>query len=301
MGHRHFCGDGLEWGLSHGMGDGMKHVVVLVGANDRFEGSNYYLCHLVRQWRRQGVMVTVQHGPGAVVHADLAVQHVDQTKVEPAYRAWLKHYPKAVNRGISDISKRHISQQRVLPGDGWTGPVIVKTDRNAGGHKDRRSSTPGLKRWLMDRLDPWLPLRWRGTLTSSQYPIFDSAQKVPAGVWHNPALMVERLLCERKGKRYALRTWSFLGDAELSSVSYGERPVVKGDQVLGREDGVPVPAALRELRAKMGFDYGRFDYALVDGELVLYDTNATPTLGRVPWAQAEARVGPMAQGLAGLF
>ena len=276
-------------------------MVVLVGDKDRFEDSGYYLWHLVGLWRKQGLTVTVQHGPGPLVVADLAIQHVDQTKVEPSYRAWLKHYPTTVNRRVADISKRHISQQRVLPGDRWDGPVIVKTDRNAGGHRDRRASTPGLQRRILDGLDPWLPLRWRGTLPSHEYPIFDSAKRVPGGVWDNPALMVERLLCERRGDRYALRTWSFLGKAELSSVSYGSRPVVKSDEVLERKDGVPVPEELRELRERLGFDYGRFDYAMVDGELVLYDTNATPTLGRATWAQTEARVGRLAQGLAGLL
>ena len=37
-----------------------------------------------------------------------------------------------------------------------------------------------------------------------------------------------------------------------------------------------IPRELRSIREEMGFDYGKFDYGIVDGEVVLYDVNRTP-------------------------
>ncbi|HET6639867.1 MAG TPA: hypothetical protein VFH82_13915 [Gemmatimonadota bacterium] len=38
----------------------------------------------------------------------------------------------------------------------------------------------------------------------------------------------------------------------------------------------PVPDEIRAIRAGLGFDYGKFDYGIVDEEVVLYDVNPTP-------------------------
>ena len=35
----------------------------------------------------------------------------------------------------------------------------------------------------------------------------------------------------------------------------------------------PIPEKLRELRRKHDFDFGKWDYAIADGEIVLYDIN----------------------------
>jgi hypothetical protein len=44
----------------------------------------------------------------------------------------------------------------------------------------------------------------------------------------------------------------------------------------------PVPDELRTLRQQLGFDYGKFDYGLVDGEVFLYDANSTPGRSAFP-------------------
>ena len=41
------------------------------------------------------------------------------------------------------------------------------------------------------------------------------------------------------------------------------------------------------------FDFGKFDYAVVDGKAVLYDANRTPGIGRFP----EERYLPIVQNL----
>lgn len=72
-------------------------------------------------------------------------------------------------------------------------------------------------------------------------------------------------------------------------------PVVKFRGVMERTDD-PVPDELRRVRARMGFDYGKFDYGIVDGEVVLYDVNRTPGAAADPRVHV-ATVDALAPGL----
>jgi hypothetical protein len=72
-----------------------------------------------------------------------------------------------------------------------------------------------------------------------------------------------------------MRTWVFLGDAEECKIFYANQPIVKSPVAVRIEEGT-VPDELREMRRQMGFDFGKFDYGIVDGRVVLYDVNRTP-------------------------
>jgi len=54
---------------------------------------------------------------------------------------------------------------------------------------------------------------------------------------------------------------------------------VKGSDIIVRESA-EVPAALRAERQRLGFDYGKFDFVIHDGEPVLLDANRTPWAAR---------------------
>jgi hypothetical protein len=97
-------------------------------------------------------------------------------------------------------------------------------------------------------------------------------------VWRNPNLLVQRLLCERHGDLYALRRWTFLGDREIHYLSFGTTPIVKGSSGRSREPLGEVPEVLRATRRQLAFAYGKFDYAIVNGEVVLFDVNRTPAV-----------------------
>jgi hypothetical protein len=51
---------------------------------------------------------------------------------------------------------------------------------------------------------------------------------------------------------------------------------VKGKDLIRIDPLGEVPEELRRKRNELGFDYGKFDYAISDGRLVLFDTNPTP-------------------------
>ena len=109
---------------------------------------------------------------------------------------------------------------------------------------------------------------------------------MPGGVWRNSNLVVQRFAAERDGNEYCCRHWVFFGNQEVSRRSLSPDPIVK---VSGKLEPIsdPVPQELRAIRAQLGFDYGKFDYGIVDGEVVLYDTNRTPGAAQDPRRHAE--------------
>lgn len=67
--------------------------------------------------------------------------------------------------------------------------------------------------------------------------------------------------------------------------------------IIRREAVAEVPDDLRRLRQELGFDFGKFDYAIVDGRVVLYDANRTPALSHLPKERILPNIRLLAQGI----
>jgi hypothetical protein len=168
---------------------------------------------------------------------------------------------------------------------------MVKSDLNSGGFPDFRHELQraipaplvaalgrravGAAIRLLAGIEARRSWRRRRLLASGAYRVFRSRSEVPEGVWTNPNLVVERFLPERDGRWYCCRHWVFFGSREVQRFSTALEPVVKARENV-RPLAEPVPPELRTLRRRMGFDYGKFDYGMVDGKVVLYDVNRTP-------------------------
>jgi hypothetical protein len=257
----------------------IESVAILTHQHDAFAETNYMLRWVAEVWKQQGIRVTVVRGLGPKVEADLAILHVDLTVVPPEYIQYMRQYPIALNGNVNDISKRKISSNLVRLGDGYKGPVIVKTNRNYGGN--REAEIPRSKKFLsrckhaIRRRLPWM---YKETLGVWDYPIYQARREVPWPVWFNRDLIVEKLQSERRDGFYCLRSWIFLGDAERSLLMYANQPIIKS-KVAVKIEQAEVPDELREIRRRLGFDFGKFDYGIIDGRVVLYDANRTPTIG----------------------
>jgi hypothetical protein len=279
----------------------VAHVAILVHPQDGFERVPYFLRECAAVWQEEhGLDVRVVSDAAAAgqPNGELAILHVDLTVVPPAHLALASRYRRVLNGAVTDISKRRINGNAVRPGDGYAGPVILKTNRNSGGFPEAKLADRGsaLRRRLR-RLAARVSWRWRSQLPSAGYPVFDDVSLVPWGVWRNPDLVVERFLPERRDDLYCLRTWIFLGDRETNSLSYSNEPVVKGRNIIRREPVADVPDELRQMRRDLGFEFGKFDYGVVDGRVVLYDANRTPTVGNFPREQFLPRVRMLAEGI----
>jgi hypothetical protein len=273
----------------------MTSIAIIVERNGGL-GGGYFLGRIADCWRTQGIAVHVLPDPDTRVAADLAILHVDRTRVPRAYLDCSRRFPRVLNGRVTDISKRRVSRNLVRPGDGFDGPVIVKTDRNCGGFGERAHSRSPLQRFA-GRLRRRLPWTLRGDLATTDYRVFTSPREVPRLVWLNPDLVVERFLPELRDGRFCLRTWVFFGEQETNSLSYATEPIVKSGNVVRRELVPEVPDELRRMRQTMGFDFGKFDYSIVDGRVVLYDANSTPSVGVISREQFLPQARHLAAGL----
>jgi len=266
----------------------MTKIAVVTHESDNFHGWQYLLKPLLRIWAEQGIESVVVSRPEDYVPADAAFVHVDLTVVPKETVALAGRYAVAINGRATDTRKRAYSELLMDGPSIHSGPVIVKTDLNCGGWREFRNEVAGslvgrltrklrgFETYYRFRTEKEIARPWavRGILRSSAYPIFKSSIDVPVGVWSNPALVVEKLVCERDGQDYCVRNYEFLGQCEGNFRLRSRNPIVKYGGSLETLDE-PIPAKLRALRERLGLDFGKIDYGLVDGEAVIYDVNRT--------------------------
>ncbi len=116
----------------------MKRIVILMHEHLRPSRPHYLIDAIADAWRAQGLEVAYTYGPRERPAADLLVAHVDLTRTPPDYVDCIRSYPAVVNRDVLDISKRRISRNLLRGDEDYAGPVIVKTDDNAGGGHECR-------------------------------------------------------------------------------------------------------------------------------------------------------------------
>jgi len=250
-------------------------VAVLSHANDAWGSAAYMMPLLLDAWRQEGVLTEELHGIDKYIPADVLILHIDLTVDPQDYLVFCKRYPVVINGRIADISKHRVSTGIITSPDSYDGQVIVKTNLNFGGIPERRTSKATKLGRMAGKVRRRLPWTWTGILSPYSYPIYSTPRLIPRIVWHNRNLIVEKFLPEREGEYYCLRQWIFLGDKEINVRGLSTHPIIKASNIIHREIIESVPDRLRTLRKELGFDYGKFDYAMVDGDVFLYDVNKT--------------------------
>jgi hypothetical protein len=279
-------------------------LAILIHEHDDFESSGYLLPLVAHAWRAKGFDVVVLAGTDHPVDADVCFAHVDLTRVPEAYTRFAKRFPRTINVGCTDISKRVVSLNLVRKGDGYDGPVIVKTDRNCGGLKEalaaRRS---GIVRRTLRSVHRRLPWMLRAELPGKDYPIFDSPREVPWAVWHNPWLVVERFRPQERDGLYWLNSWHFLGDRETHTERWATSKLVTVSSLKGRKFIEPkIPDVIRQRRRELGSDFGKFDFTInAAGEATLLDANRTPTNSTLSPEEHTKQAEHLAAGLESLL
>ncbi|MFM8411519.1 MAG: hypothetical protein ACKOCT_14745 [Alphaproteobacteria bacterium] len=263
-------------------------VTILLHRHDvRFKRNGYLLHRMLDSWAKSGVAVRIVRDTQLVTPESVLIPHIDLTTRPPEYAGVLDRFPVVVNRRVSTIAKSSFSTILLRRDDPYDGPVIVKTDLNYAGlpekllHASIRESlafyageamrTVGLRlRRHLHRDDLELPYK------PKDYSVWPTLSAVPRGAFENTELVVEKFLPESWAEGYCLRYTYFLGDREMSFLLKSREKVIKGPNAVSCEE-IETPPAIASLRERMGFDYGKFDYALRDGEVVLFDANWTPS------------------------
>ena len=108
-----------------------------------------------------------------------------------------------------------------------------------------------------------------------RYYLCDSVRHVPEGIWTTPGVIVEKFIPEEDARGTYLRVWTFFGGQERSSRYRANAPLIRFADYIDREP-IAVPGEMRAIRARLGFDYGKFDYVKNAGRYFLLDANRTP-------------------------
>ncbi len=271
----------------------MIRIVIITHVYDGFRERNFLLRSLAGHWLDAGHDVHLTAGLDNWPDGDVAIMHVDLSVVPVAYSEAAKRYPVVINGAALDMRKRLVSRNLVTRNDDWTGPVIVKTDLNYGGIPEKNAAD----RFRLDGKPADLP---PGPIvaTTRPYPILASASAVPDDVWTNPGFVVERFLPEMDERGYCVRAWVFCGDRERCTRYRGTHPIVKSATIVAHEP-VPVPDEIRAERERLGFDYGKFDFVVRDGQAILLDANRTPS-APPPNPEIEVSNVRLAAGIEGL-
>jgi hypothetical protein len=257
-----------------------RTIALLFHARDRHRDlTSYTVVHLVPFWRDAGYDVRFLFGTREKAAADLVFVHVDLSVVPDEYLEFAARYPVAVNGRVKDIRKSTFSQNLVRPEDPWNGKVIVKSDLNSAGRPERMQREP---EWLKrhDRLVRAFALLNRAVgrqppfMTTSDYQVYDRIAEVPRRCWRNQHLVVERFLPEIEAGCFHTRIFQFLGDRFSCSRLVATDPIVNVPCTIRMEDVEPHPEIMA-WRQRLGMDYGKLDYGVVDGKVVLYDVNKT--------------------------
>jgi hypothetical protein len=280
----------------------LKRILILLHECQRPIHGHYLISALREAWQERGLQVSLVYGVKDRPEADLLIPHIDLTHTPPEYVEYTRSFVSVVNRNVVDISKRTISTHLLRGDEDYGGPVIVKTDNNYGGRPEYLLSKrrhPLLARaWR--RVAPIAEyalgqrLAWRSLLR--EYPLYSSLAEVPSAVFKNRALVVERFLPEREGDRYFIRHYLCLGDRTRSVRVAGSTPVLKRAACTLVDEGLAVPDPVLSLRRRLGLDYGKIDYTIHAGQVVILDVNRTPSVPGTPEATARV-VANLADGI----
>lgn len=236
-------------------------IAIIVHENvHRLPMQRYAVTQLARFWARDNIRCVLVPGYRKRVQADIGFLHVDLSVIPEPYMEVAASYPVTINGAVRDITKRHISRIQVHDPEDYEGPVVVKSNLNYGGIPEKilegYSLTPGL---------PTSP---------SDYRVYPSPVDVPKHIYSTRDAVVEKFVPERVKGLYCLRQYLFLGDREHWFRALSKVPVINSNNWVGREPIEPDPR-VRQWRTALGFDYGKFDYIVHEGEPILLDANKT--------------------------
>jgi len=260
----------------------VRSIVVLVHPLQGLDHGYFLRRVALVDWAAEGRRVIVHHGLRNLPEADACILHIDLTELPDDYVAAARRYPIALNTRPRSIAKRQVSKALVSRDGDYDGPVVIKSDLNHRGLPEARLAAAQGKRLLdlRERIERWLPRPWRRQRLGDGYLALPHRGQVPAWVWRDRSLVVERLFVEQVGELFAIRQWFCLGDRDVVSTHLGPEPLVKLATTVRRlKLNFEVPREIRDQRAALGLDFGKLDFVVSPQGPYLFDANRTPHNG----------------------
>jgi hypothetical protein len=226
---------------------------------------------------RAGVRSRILDREGIEDPAGAAFVHVDLTDLPAGFLAIAGRYALSVNAKATTIDRRRYSRLRLMPGDGYEGPVIVKTVRNSRGFPELRYEARRNIRARIGHVARKLTVPGYKEGKCPQYGVYGSVAEVPAEVWRDERLLVERFAPGTLELPFTRYKYNFFLDVEqntrstFSTLIYDDGAVEKFEVVDG------VPDEVRRVREALNLDYGAIEYFVVGEDCFVVDVNKTVT------------------------
>lgn len=290
----------------------MKPVATVLILTHRGEAErlrHYFISLVAREWEAHGIRVRVHSDPDVAVPADICLLHVDRSVVDSHYTDFAGNYPYSGNLHVTDIRKRRYSRNQIQTGDGYEGPVIVKSSLNCAGlpelgdrpHRTPREFLNRFNRSITGRVPSFFPFQQPAISGKAHYRIFPERRMLPVGWLSRQDIVIERFRPERHENHYVLREWYFLGDKEFFNCEISKDPVFTSGAHCPELAEAP-PEAIRQIRRDMRVDYGKIDYVVeAGGTAILYDVNKTIGVSNPDSPLALGIASTLAGGLSSLF
>jgi hypothetical protein len=249
--------------LSYAPGD-RRHMIVLIEEALRAMGVD--IVHITKA--------------SGYIPADAVFVHIDQSIISPEARTLALRYPASINAYATDIRKFRYIDGLLGRDDSWDGPVIVKSNLNYAGMPERdaaRQEGPMARR-LLNRVSN--RLRWQSKYaiqSKEDYRIYPTLSDVPRHYFRND-YVVQKFMAENDGEKNVLREYIFLGDLHYQNIERSDQLIITEDEHVSCEPFEPHPRLLAT-RRRLGLDYGKIDFTLIDGEPFIFDANKTLGLG----------------------
>lgn len=263
----------------------MKKTIAILFHKKRSVRStrSYVITYLADIWRKDGHKIIFLFGTKKFIPADICIVHIDLSVVPEEYLVFANRYPITLNGKVKDIRKRRFSSNIVRQCDQYQGKVIVKSDQNCAGKPERILLKNPIYR-MLSKININLNLSPRRFNSASDYKVYDRASDVPPIYFQDSYFIVEKFLPEKVDNLYFVHLYLFLGDRHQCFKLGSKYPIVNGRSSISWEVVKPDPDIIR-MQKEMNFDYGKFDYCLNEGKVVLLDVNKTVGYGGLKYTE----------------
>ena len=261
---------------------GPNRIAILYADGHKPGSRHHMICVLADFWRGDGIEVFDLAGTDKFVPADLLIVHVDRSIVPQAYADFARRYPMALNASALDIRKRTYADGLLDRGSNYNGPVIVKSDLNYGGAPER-NHTPKHQARLQNAIQKFnrrlSPEKLSPIGRKEDYRLYLDFSQVPPEAFRKENI-VQKFLPEWNDGRFVLREYYFLCDRHYLSIETSEAPIFTDDRLLEIKPWSPLPQLLA-VRKKLGLEYGKIDFVMVNDAPFIFDANKTMGLGSI--------------------
>lgn len=252
---------------------------IYVDRRSNFERmGGYKLQYMLRGMGRAGLAWRILDRCNVDDIGGSAFLHVDLTDVPASFREVARRYPRCVNVDATTIRRTQYSRARLMPEDGYDGPVIAKTILNSRGFPELRYEARAGVGERLAHLARKAFVRGYKQQSCPAYRVYPSLPDVPAEIWIDERMMVERFLPGHLDLPVVKHRLDFFFEVEINTRAVFNS-LLCDPETIDRVDVVPdVPDEIRRIRRELKLDYGAIDYFMVDDDAFAIDANKTVTM-----------------------